>query len=319
MNSPASKWTLWGAAALALNTFACTDRLDPSSRVVDLRVLAVQADEPYAHPGDTVHLTALGVDPRERALTWGWATCENPKDSTALSCLEELGARAANGEDVELVTGTDLSEFDVPVDERVITSLPEEFRDRAMIAVVSVLCPGTLEPRFASETSNEHPLPIVCSDPDSGRRFGPFDFVTGVKRLYVRTEDRNQNPAVADVTFDGEVWGEGDLPSVTACDVASEVIDDCPESLHHHVAARPADGVAEAGTAENGEPFEEQVVVQYYATRGTFEDEVRIHSDPTTKWVAGPSSKGSELTFWFVIRDNRGGVSWTSRRLRVEG
>jgi hypothetical protein len=299
-------------------TSACGERLDPSSRVVDLRVLAVAADEPYAHPGDTVHLSALGVDPRDRALTWGWATCENPKDSSVMACLDALSAAAANGDDVELTTGVDMNEFEVTVEERVLTSLPEEFRDRAMIAVVAVLCPGTLEPRLSSETSNEHPLPIVCRDPDSGKRIGPFDFVTGVKRLFVRTEDRNRNPDLADVTLDGKVWAEDDVPSVTACDVASEVIDDCPESTHHQIAARPASDVAESGVSENGEQFEEQVVIQYYATAGTFEDEVRIYSNPETKWVAGPASKDRELTFWFVIRDNRGGVSWTSRRLRVE-
>jgi hypothetical protein len=319
VNSFPSKWTLWGAAALSILTAACGEPLDPSSRVVDLRVLAVQADEPYAHPGDTVRLSALGVDPRGRELTWGWTTCENPEDSTVMSCLDALTAAAANGDDVELTTGVDMNEFQVTVDERVITSLPDGFRDRAMIAVVSVLCPGTLEPRLASETSNEQPLPIVCRDPDSGKRIGPFDFVTGVKRLFVRTEDRNRNPDIADVTLDGKVWTDDEVPSVTACDVATDVIGDCPESTHHLIAARPTSDVAESGMSENGEQFEEQVVIQYYATGGTFEDEVRIHTAPDTKWAAGPAARDRELTFWFVIRDNRGGVSWVSRRLRVEG
>jgi hypothetical protein len=200
-----------------------------------------------------------------------------------------------------------------------VTSLPDDLRSRAMIGVVAVLCPGTLETRLAGETSNEHPIPIVCRDPNTGERIGPFDFVTGVKRLFVRTEDRNENPPIDGVTIDGRPWGEDDVPSVAACDVDTNVLDDCPEATHHEIAVEAPSNAAESGVTEFGEGFEEQVVVQYYATQGTFEDEVRILSDTRTKWAASPGSRGSELTFWFVIRDNRGGVSWTSRRLRVEG
>lgn len=319
ISSLASKSLLAGAAALALSAAGCAERLDPSSRVVDIRVLAVQADQPYAHPGDVVQLDALGVDPEGRQLTWGWATCENPEDTTALACLNALQRRAADGEDVQLTTGVDLNRFQVAVDESVITSLPDNLQSRALIGVVAVLCPGTLEPQILAATSNDHPIPVTCRDADSGQRIGPFGFVTGVKRLFVRREDRNENPTIDDVTLDGEPWAEDDVPTVSACDVETNAIDDCPESTHHTIAARPPNGVVESGVTEYGEAFDEQVVIQYYATAGTFDDEVRIASAPETKWAASPTSKGGEQTFWFVIRDNRGGVSWISRRLRVEG
>jgi hypothetical protein len=57
--------------------------------------------------------------------------------------------------------------------------------------------------------------------------------------------------------------------------------------------------------------------VQYYATEGLFKDEVRIAKDPETHFVARTAAIGRELTFWFVVRDDRGGVSWTERRLHV--
>ncbi|MEY4549686.1 MAG: hypothetical protein RL685_5881, partial [Pseudomonadota bacterium] len=52
-------------------------------------------------------------------------------------------------------------------------------------------------------------------------------------------------------------------------------------------------------------------------TDGIFEDEVRIAEEPETTWVARSGSSGSTVTLWFVARDDRGGVSWTTRRVSV--
>ena len=41
---------------LALSLAACTSDFDPGSRVTSLRVLAVRADLPLAHPGEEVQL-----------------------------------------------------------------------------------------------------------------------------------------------------------------------------------------------------------------------------------------------------------------------
>src|SRR5215468_1314798 len=94
--------TRWGSPALllALLVTACGNDFDPSSRVNTLRVLAVQADLPYAHPGDTVSLVTLAHDPDGRALDWGWAACDNPTDTSVLGCVEALRERAARGDDV---------------------------------------------------------------------------------------------------------------------------------------------------------------------------------------------------------------------------
>src|SRR5262245_6584271 len=49
---------------------ACDAEFDPGSQVSSLRVLAVRADTPFVHPGDTVRLQALSHDPEGRALSW---------------------------------------------------------------------------------------------------------------------------------------------------------------------------------------------------------------------------------------------------------
>ena len=59
------------------------------------------------------------------------------------------------------------------------------------------------------------------------------------------------------------------------------------------------------------------LVAQYYATEGLFEFESRIAEAPATGWVARKFASGKELTMWLVVRDDRGGVTWTDRRVRV--
>ena len=51
---------------------------------------------------------------------------------------------------------------------------------------------------------------------------------------------------------------------------------------------------------------------------GTFESDSRIAESPVDKWSPRQQATGQDLTFWFVARDNRGGVSWASRRGRVQ-
>ena len=78
-----------------------------------------------------------------------------------------------------------------------------------------------------------------------------------------------------------------------------------------------ADSV-EAGIAEDGVPFTEQVILEYYASAGTFEHEVKIAADPETGFIARKADSGQDLTLWFVAHDDRGGQSWTQRSVHVE-
>ena len=76
LTSPLTKAIFSPAALLALLSLsACEAEFDPGTQVSSLRVLAVQADTPYAHPGDTVRLQALSYDPLARPINWAWASC----------------------------------------------------------------------------------------------------------------------------------------------------------------------------------------------------------------------------------------------------
>lgn len=312
--------TRWGGPALVFASLAtgCGNDFDPSSRVNTLRVLAVRADLPYAQPGDTVSLDTLSHDPDGRTLTWGWAVCENPEDASTLGCVEALRRRAARGEDVRLTTGESLDRFTVTIPDDALTRAPKPLPGRALEGVVAVACPGTLEDLIRTDTTPEDPLPFVCRD-GRGRRLSTFDFVVGMKRIFVRGKDRNANPEIARVTWDGEDWPETHIPTVSACAKQTNKTDDCDAKLRHRVQVKATPESAESGTDETGESFEEQLVVQYYADDGTFADDVRIAASPETDWVAGPNARGKELHFWLVLRDDRGGVTWTERRVQVVG
>ncbi len=69
---------------------------------------------------------------------------------------------------------------------------------------------------------------------------------------------------------------------------------------------------------EFGVDFTEQVIIEYYATEGVFEYEVKIASDPQTGWAARKAASGKDLTLWMVVHDDRGGATWTQRHVHVE-
>jgi hypothetical protein len=176
----------------------------------------------------------------------------------------------------------------------------------SLVDVLVAACPG----RLASASA--------CVDPASGRAFGADEYVVGVKRVFVRATDRNANPILAGVTWDGADWPEIEARDARGCDTGGNRYDTCDAALAHHVAPVVDPASIESGVDELGHAFSDTVVVQYYATEGIFEHEVRLAGDPATGWVARGAASGKTITMWFVVRDDRGGVTWAIRRVRVE-
>jgi hypothetical protein len=304
-------------ALLALS--GCDPEFDPGSNVSSLRVLSVQADHPYAAPGDSVRLQATSYDPDGRSITWAWATCSNPASSTVEGCLSEIVATAqATGELSLIGTGPGLDSVALTIPEDALDGIPVEARPSALTGVLSIACPGTLDIDVSAQpgAGDDSLLPFRCTD-DSGVELGLHDVIVGIKRIMVRETDVNQNPVIDNITFDGDVWAEGDVKEVDGCDTGDFLFDDCKGKGDHRIAANLTAASFEAGVDEFGRDFTEQLVVQHYVTDGIFEYEVRIGASPETGWVARQSASGQELRLWFVARDDRGGVSLAERRVRV--
>ena len=278
------KWLLLG---LLLVT-ACDDEFAAPSLVTNLRLLAVQADSPFAQPGQEVHLTALAHDPEQRPLSWAWGSCFDDASSLALDCL-----RATSFD--SLVIG-----------ERASHSIIVPATAKSYVGVVVVVCPGRIQ---RGETFG---IPLSCVD-EAGRALPPGDFELGVKRVFVHDPNQNRNPRIGQLRWDGAPWPEGEV-KVSACKKTQELR--CVSFVEHTIELQ-SDAAEEMSVDREGNPFDEQAVVQLYATGGKFEHDIRAVKDAQTSWSARASDSGELVTLWLVVRDDRGGVSWITRSIRV--
>ena len=296
---------------LPLLLLGCDPAPEPGAKVDSFRVLAEQVDLPYAHPGETVKLTSLSFDPQKRAVTWAWASCVNPAESSLEGCLAKLNENPDPGASVfAMGAGVDAPDLVIPSD--VLSRLPVQARVGASVGVVSVACPGDL-------SIGEGPggLPFRCQEVGTGRDMALDEFIAGIKRVTVRESDRNQNPEIAQITFDGVEWPADEVKEVGFCDRSDFLYGSCPALDKHRLAAVVTPESFESGKDELGRDINEQLVIQYYATEGIFEHEVKVGHEPETGWVARKSASGQTLKLWFVARDNRGGVSWAERQVTV--
>jgi hypothetical protein len=297
-----------------VSMLGCAAEFDPGSRVDSYRVLAQQTDVPFAQPGETVNVSSLSFDPQGRSVTWAWGVCVNPDASTVEGCMNEIAeGAAATGSTGILAQGPGLSSFSYTVPADAISSLPEKAKGSAMVGILSIACPGDLSFEQASST-----LPFSCKEAGTGRVFGLDEFIVGLKRVQVRATDRNKNPQIEQVLFDGADWPESEVKQVIACDTDNNDYKPCAEETKHAISARPTADSVESGRSEFGIDFSEQVIIQYFSTAGTFEDEVKIAEDPETHFVARKADSGKDLTLWMVVHDDRGGATWTERHVHVQ-
>jgi hypothetical protein len=275
--------------SLATSLAACSDDMDPSSWVNELRLLAVQADSPFVVPGQTVALHALAYDPAGRTLSWGWGTCIDAGSTLVTDCLHKL-----NFDELSVATSETTHTLVVPA------------TDATYVGVAVVVCPGTIE---RGTTAG---IPVTCVDA-SGRTLSISEFEVGVKRLYVRDPALNHNPSISGLTWDGSPWPEGEIKT-SACKTTKAGA--CEEFVEHELTVLAPDA-SEVSVDRDQNPIQESAVVQFYATGGKFEDDVRLFDTASNTWHAQRADAGQLLTFWFVLRDDRGGVSWTSRQVQV--
>ncbi len=299
-------------AALSLILSGCNETLpEPGTKVDSFRVLAEQVDQPYARPGETVQLSSLSFDPTQREVTWAWASCANPDSSDLDGCLATIAAGPDPASAV-FAMGAGMSSAALTIPADALSSLPEAARGAATVGVVSVACPGEL-------SMGEGPggLPFRCQETGGGRDLELHEFIVGFKRITVRETERNENPVITGITFDGVDWPEDEIKTVGFCNTTDFVYVTCSDKDKHQIAAKLSAESFEKGKDELGRDFTEQVVIQHYATEGIFEFEVRTGKAPKTGWVARKGASGQTLSLWFVARDDRGGVSWAERQVQV--
>ena len=112
-------------------------------------------------------------------------------------------------------------------------------------------------------------------------------------------------------------WPADEVKTLTvSCPANENRFDRCNGSVKPKIAMKLTPSSFEAGSYLDGSgQFTEQLVLQYYATEGLFESDVRRAQVPESAFAA---RKPGEITMWLVGHDNRGGVVWETRRVRAE-
>lgn len=284
--------------------FACeATGFDPEYLVNTLRVLAVQADAPFATPGQTVHLTTLWADPNGagRPVQWAWGTCLNPGSAQLPDCASSLRTLALGGDSFS-------------------ATVPSDALDGIVVGefgVVFAACAGTLTLTPNAESG----APVTCTDA-SGKLVSREGFVWGGTRITLLPGVTNENPQIDTVSIDGAPWGPTDVPVIAGC--AGKHVEDCDGTSHlfSYTATADSDETYDVGLG----PATEQLVGWFFVTQGSLtagyaspdvDDSGAQVSPPTFEMTFTPTAfdRTRPLHVWMVLRDDRGGISFTERTL----
>src|SRR5207248_455345 len=99
---------------------------------------------------------------------------------------------------------------------------------------------------------------------------------------------------------------------IARCDAGA--VADCPRELRHKVAV-----TATPESAESALGATEELVAFFYVSQGSVDDAYTSGDGATFTTVLGATQAepSTLITLWTVLRDDRGGVDWTSRTLKV--
>jgi hypothetical protein len=333
---------------LSLALLSCGDDLDRPSELRSLRVLAVQADTPFAAPGSRPSLTMALVDaapgatqggsPRRVRVAW-LGGCDNPPDDAPGACPGALHAAASR------LSDADLAAENVPPDAAGTVGFGTTFQATIPQGIIEAHppSPGALVPYGISivhfiacggdlRRAPGERFPLRCVDPSTGQPLGPEDSMTGYFPLWVFRDLTNRNPVVEpgkmlmEEASGRACQGDEGCPAGEGCGAAGRCLrvaarceedggDGCPAiPVGPRIGAESVEVGETATQAGEGVPLE-NLWVAYFAQHGRMEADARFAHDGDLGWRdhrtvwRAPRAPG-EVRLWAVVRDNRGGVSW---------
>lgn len=308
-------------ASVAAAAASCGSSFDPAYELQSLRVLAVKKSAPYAKPGEKVDLGMLWVDERPGVkapaeVVW-FAGCVNPEGDLYYGCYPQLAAAASSSVDGGtggLVVGAG-NTFSWTVPKDIISSrpAPESGDPYGLAYVFFAVCAGHVAP--AAPGSG---LPLRCLDA-AGNEIGAEGFVPGFTAIYAYDERRNENPKLDDLAVDGKSTADAAIVAVPRCEG-----DGCATVELAPVIDRASAEVDPAATGPDGQTLREQLWIDYYVPSGTLDHPLRLVNDAQAGWndenrtAWTPPAEPGELSIYAVLHDNRGGMAWRERRIRVE-
>jgi hypothetical protein len=295
-----------------LASSACGFSFDSPSLVKDLRVLSIQVDPPELTPESTGPLSvrALVVDPQGgQTVTWSYALC-----LVAPSAGTGSAARCPDGSPA-LVGGTtplDQIGFFAPLSPAIAAILSSK---QALAPQVKLELTVGDAPLYAEKALTLTPEPVAGQAP-------------------------NQNPVVSQLIFDGMPWlasaplalkfgqcsderketiTNADRSKSTFCThLLLPTFDDAQQQLYSALSATTGQVTLQ----------QEKLRVAWFADQGVLNhattqqagatNNPTASGDLTNVWRETDGLSGALVTFWFVVRDGRGGESWEIRQLQFE-
>ena len=331
----------------------CQPGFDPPSKVAGLRILAVQADKPYANAGESVTFEMTytdGLDPANpRNVQIAWiGGCFDPPGDLYYGCYAQLGKQLASASSVKpgqppppelegvLGLGPKFT-TKLPADLVARRPAPDQGSRYGTAFVFFMACAGKLGPAPATSEGRAGSFPIACFD-ETGRQLGADSFVPGYTQIYAFEDERtNANPVITGITYDGNELPDDvtQAPTLKACPLTDDErrIQGCSKkqaeqacqtyALRVEVPTDVAEIDPQSKSREGGE-LREVVWVDYYVDGGELSADVALLSEASTgynddhsvTWL--PPDAPGVYAVWAVVHDNRGGTSVTRRFVRVE-
>jgi hypothetical protein len=321
--SPVRRLLLGGAALATISAPAfasgCAAGFAPQSLVNGLRVLAVEADRPYAKPGDkvtfqmTYHDGFVNPDDpgasRQVSVLW-LGGCFDPPGDAYYACYasiqNQLGSLFSSSFDPE----TDLpallasgligigNQFSITLPEDIVSRRPKPAGNAPHYGIAYVFflaCAGEIRPVPPEGDSEAGSFPIGCFVPGTKQRLGADSFVPGYTQVYAFADGRsNQNPAIEGLTLDDKAIPEGEIPVVGRCGISQDdrlgppgcgrpdPFEECKSHTIDIILPKDDGLVAEIdpdAKQPDGSPLRESVWVDYFTEKGTFKADIKLVAD----------------------------------------
>jgi hypothetical protein len=320
--------------AIAAFALACNDDPYPSkSEVKSVRILAVRADLPYAHPGETVKLEALVFDGRAKAtlpmrMQWFPVPCIHPPGGQYYDCYPALEAAFPIGVDLtpQLTEGTTTT-ITIPSD-ALANVAPEPGRGTEPIVTAWTFmfaCGGHVERIERSGNLAENAPPFACFGAD-GKQLPAEEGVFGFTRVSVTATRRNAIPTLKGIVLRGRPVDPVKGLSIRRCEknfIDTLTDGDC-DQLGMATTFDDADAEIDPDNLDaNGNAGRETIYSDWYVTIGRFRQDRRIERDPfagrpeVPDILYEPTRHTGKGTLWAVLHDNRGGTSWLSVPIEI--
>ncbi len=279
--------------------------LSPAWRIDGLRVLAVRAEPPEARPGERVTFEALITDPDAVSGGAVWIACPpGDDDGVGFGCGLEGDLDFAGGASEGIIgfqPGLDPS-YTPPAD--LLDSLDEEDRDEGVYQLIQLAV---------------LPQALIDEGFGDGGFGGDLDFnevEVAYKRLVVsEAATPNHNPEIGGFSVDGWTVADGAVIEVDPGERYEIGLSLPASSIERYVFERD-DGTIEY---RREEPY-----VTWYTDQGTMRESATLFPFLDATWEA-PSQEAVDEdgvtggTWWAVVRDRRGGMTWIARPWRIRG